>query len=892
MNITAENFRTLCAEKNAKSVDDLQHRRIPELVEGQVHRHWAFSTARDMRGMERLIGQWGSATNLSCFVLSDETGVATQGGGLFGGMFYRQTGSNVYSTPLHGEVFETADGKWTATVRYEHTMNPPWLEVDFVIEVRETVDSSTRLWVFKKESVSKINETEEVIVGSNFDIDSIVEGTIYLNDVSVGTANFIPVAGALILSVPERYNMQTIDGPQIDDEELVGVHRSTSITSIKRRRLGSKPNDKQFVLLQILRRWYNDSLDYSKVGTQWRIRNGEAYHSGATSVVLELTNVDPSTARTLSDSLPTIASTFTNEIYTLTDGLLEGTWYNRHSTYEIEEDGSATILWMQSIHNNDDFWVGHKAGLHASSMDFYKVGATESSKADFLANYYFDPDLNFYYREASSGPYTKKNGVTGSGAMPSSAVPLDTALEGRTSRIRSSYDSTKDEWFIEATIHWGLEDTRFAMASRFASKLTPIASITYDSGYGITRATMNTLEGYYSSIDSGVTRNIDFSKNEDGTYDYEAVEVTVAGFVMEYKLGATMVYMGHKMTMPPTTDAARYNTYPDGTYHLLGKSGSWPTATTSIDTSINIQALARYNEQDDTWSWNIPVTEPESNSFEGTGGNALINYGYPEKEDRFLGWHENNAAPNGLDLVGDHIAVTVTIGATPTELTGRQVSVRSVRGERFLNKKISYAVYETIFTAPIEEEDEWFFVGAAAGFDRNKRVLLSGSSKGIGTSAAGDASYGAYGFASSATDNAIFNLAQNTIRGESSGVGEFPAFHIVEHATVRKRSVARYRKFFTRNPTDSDLTAAGIKSEMTEAIRVTLTPIDGGTPAEVANPLIGTTFDIRRINEHLWVVEKAVVTHGTKASEALDEDALTILEDNISYNDDILYPYP
>lgn len=195
------------------------------------------------------------------------------------------------------------------------------------------------------------------------------------------------------------------------------------------------------------------SAPYSEAETHWRVANVSAYHSGSSRLVLELRDVDPEYARELAQELPVSPETLTNAVYTMTDGLVEGTWYNRSAVAEYDEAGVGVVRWFLSLHNNDDFWVSYYPSSSVSAIAFYKIGAVDTSKEDFLDNYYFAPDLHWYY-SADGAAYTRLDGEDASGSLPADAANLRTAVEGRQVRVGPSYSDERGDWFLSADIQF------------------------------------------------------------------------------------------------------------------------------------------------------------------------------------------------------------------------------------------------------------------------------------------------------------------------------------------------------------------------------------------------------------------------------------------------------
>ena len=752
--LTAQVFRTTCAEKIFESVDDIQHRYIPELKEGQLARRLGFSSARALRDVERLMNQWGSPKNLCHFVLSDLTGIVTLAGEQFGGMFYQSVGDSVYATPEINEAFESRDGTWAAVVRYEHAANPPYDTYDFVIELTETVNAVSRIWVFKVEDIAKGDPEHEAIPGESAIINTKLTGKIYLNDVEVGDGEFIPIHDELIYEVPERYNVQDIDSPEIDDGIVHGLYRSAGMQVVKRRRLGGSTTDKQHILIQILRRWYNNDSDYTKIGTNWRIRNDAAFHSGSSQIILELPNVDPSKAREITEALPVSPATFTNTIHTTTDGLLEGTWTNKNATFEISDDGSATILWLLSLHNNDDFWFTYKNKKDETAINFYKTGAVTTSKDDFFENYYFEPTGDWYYSTAGTpgvGAYTKKNGVDATGILPVDSARLGDEQDNRVTLVSADFSDERDEWFITARIVYSNEDDSFlfnTIDNRVSYQQSKTTSISKEWGYGLSKTTIVAVKDKYDDAAlNGEIRRLEVVKNKDnGTYDFIGVIILKTGVSSSISLGNKIFYIGVQEDEEPTA------------------------LSLGISVTANVNGAINYNVDDDTWSWSIVESLTREIDGERPGGESMITYGEPLEIIKEWQYAGKTTLPNGgVPDIGSY----ESDGKSMTR-TKYDVSINTQ------DSTYSWKKTETTITVPLGSHP----MGGNSFVERDHRLMRNWAMDGLGDA-----------WKTSTVDSPLANML---------------ALYWAQISRYRGVDTASERYFYVQQPTGAMLSADGI----------------------------------------------------------------------------------
>jgi hypothetical protein len=359
----------------------------------------------------------------------------------------------------------------------------------------------------------------------------------------------------------------------------------------------------------------------------WRLANGNVWHSGSSQVILELRDVDPLNARDIAEALPITPDKFTNAIYTVTDGLLDGTWYNRQATYSFEETGVAVVRWFLSRHNNEDFWTTHYADEETATMEFYKLFATDTSKEDFLDNYYFDPDLNWYYTEDGGTNYTKLNGVdTAATPMPPTADNLRTPVEGRSALVQADYSDQRDDWFLTSIIRFGLGDETFlydGVDNRLTYSQSKTTSISKEWGFGVGDAVITAVKAKYAAPPAnGVVHRVEISKVEGSLYNFTGITITKSGTSSTLSFGNKTIHLGRQEQNEPTA------------------------AGLGIAATSNVNAEVSYNVEDDTWSWTITERKTQDLDGEGPAGEAMVTYGEPLEVIREWHYTGKDTLPN------------------------------------------------------------------------------------------------------------------------------------------------------------------------------------------------------------------------------------------------------
>ena len=195
---------------------------------------------------------------------------------------------------------------------------------------------------------------------------------------------------------------------------------------------------------------------YAALDTQWRLFQGIDYHSGSSKLVLEMPDFDPAFVREVSEALPLTPNKFTNGIYTLSDGLIEGTWYNRMAVYSIDERGVGILRWYLSRYFNQDLYFPYQASTTEKAADFHKIHMPPDTVQTFFEQYYFDTDAVYVSTDGGTN-YISKNGVTESGVVPATADRLDTVVSGRIVQLTENPNEETDEITLLARITWATD---------------------------------------------------------------------------------------------------------------------------------------------------------------------------------------------------------------------------------------------------------------------------------------------------------------------------------------------------------------------------------------------------------------------------------------------------
>lgn len=192
-------------------------------------------------------------------------------------------------------------------------------------------------------------------------------------------------------------------------------------------------------------------------------------------------------------------------------------------------------------------------------------------------------------------------------------------------------------------------------------------------------------------------------------------------------------------------------------------------------------------------------------------GSYVIQHGLPDERTRLVYNVVAATLPENLDLTGDYEDIPLAEYGTVVDLSGRRVVRRTTRDERLLDDlQFSYDLVELILTAPIAPADAWFSVGRAVQAEAQDNRLST---------------------------YRVQDLSYDYIRTITA-----PRWRAV--------TVERFRKFFVRQPTDADLTAATADAD---------TDADYSAPEGGRGP--DTVYTHGQFGQ-LHFVEKRVTTRG------------------------------
>lgn len=448
------------------------------------------------------------------------------------------------------------------------------------------------------------------------------------------------------------------------------------------------------------------SSAHAQTTTKWRRLTGETYTSGTSSLVLSMANVDPAYVDTIEQEA--LSETYTDEIYLLTDIVLDGTWHSiKRESFMSQETGLYEVRWHLSRYDSEETGFFYMTGNDETIIQIIKKDCSEEEKNRFFEHYFFDSAGDWYEQDpASLGNYLKKNGSTETGAIPATAEKLTIQVNNRMSRVQVQMNEVQRDWMIDAYVAFVSEDARYSSkdANQFTVDSTPVVTSKFDYGFALTKASMDLVEAYYQ--DGGVTgteRKIQITRNQQNTYDYVASELVIAGFQTVMKVGPSNYYSGFHYAKKPTTDSAV----------AAGAPSEWELL--AIDAKNEVSAQVFYNQGDDTWNWFIVEKLPKDEQLTG-GVNPDIMFGHPLKITRiweYTGQTSIDHIATGYDDVGYY--------NSDKELVITDYDVRVDKD----TLTFSYTRTETIITAPADPDipDGWYIIGWDAYPERDTRNL-------------------------------------------------------------------------------------------------------------------------------------------------------------------------
>jgi hypothetical protein len=282
------------------------------------------------------------------------------------------------------------------------------------------------------------------------------------------------------------------------------------------------------------------------------------------------------------------------------------------------------------------------------------------------------------------------------------------------------------------------------------------------------------------------------------------------------------------------------------------------------------------NKDDGTWQWTIrhiseteDVVGAEDPSTDTSG--FIIEYGDPKDFVRYVGHYTaQTITPGSLSLMGYYEDVPANTFGTHAALKDRRKVTPFIKNEKVIDGKFNYDLFERVQTPQINDDDGWYYHGATESLLREKETLARETVYYDGKKLPGLGS-----------DDTLFveifkNTAGGTIAGADTDgddiiqldeiqanaaggnqMGTAPILARLQLASKRRRTVERWRKYFARKPTDSDLSGSMDTGTTTikaawDAVRNEQT---SGTPPDAAE---ATTFDVVT-TQFGWAIEKLVV---------------------------------
>lgn len=567
-----------------------------------------------------------------------------------------------------------------------------------------------------------------------------------------------------------------------------------------------------------------------------------------------------------------------------------------------EVDIYISLVWFDD-HDDKGVIFRGQYGEVSADIELQDVGET---RRDAFVNYtYLDASGNWYYCEDVGAGYTAKNGdTTLSGALPADAKKLDEEVEGRQLRVRTTQDRATDQWtvlisarFVSGDVRCGYIDTD----ERLSYKPSPLASITIDLAYNITKTQLDSAIAHYATTPADGTQRSMSPPRRDaitGLYSFEAIEVASTAVAVAFRIGPEMVYKGYNYPKYPTTDLAAFNAdNPEAVgsvptsdnYYLIGAewdatlnggAGGW---TCLIDSTSNITQTIDQNEANGTWQWTIRHIAEDSGDSIGPGdldGNTSFIFEYGDELDfmRYVGRYTQQQITLGaVSLLSYYENVPTNTFGTHSALTNRRKVTPVIRNERVEDGNLSFDLYERVQTPHIQDDDGWYYMGGTESLIRKKEDLANQVIDMMG-----------YGFPRNTLtgvdegstifreilqkDDTDISSADSVGDGKLSladiiadiagGGGTYintttPILARLQLASKRRRTVHRQRKYFMRRPSESDLDNSAYDGtySIKEKWDLVKNEQTSGT-APTAEEAI--TFDIVRVGEQ-WAVEVMIV---------------------------------
>ena len=481
-----------------------------------------------------------------------------------------------------------------------------------------------------------------------------------------------------------------------------------------------------------------------------------------------------------------------------------------------------SFIWFS---DDSEKWTIYQGAYGETRTTVLLEDVSEERRDDFVENTYLASDGHGYYSEDGTN-YALKDGEPASGTLSSvGAKGLNEVVEGRQVEIRTQQDRTTRLWTVVVDIRIMSSDKRcswdyIGSDTRLSYKANRNTSVTIDQAYNVTYTELAAAMAYYNITPAdGIRRQISQPRLDPSTglYSYEAIEVTVIPEVIGSANPSTANH-------PTTTYVFQFGDQLDYNRFVCKKTG---------------QAIT----------------------------------------------------PGALNLLSYFEDVPTNTFGTHAALPNRRKVTPFIRNHVIVDGMLEYELWERVQTPQINDGDAWFYHGATEAYDRRsemlsnevispKGYLFSGVKLDVGTGAYERRNFSPFseliltreGENASVADkdkDGVIGLADlaGSITESIPGIAvsdlaeTTPILARVQLCSKQRRTVERWRKYFLRKPTNSDLTNCYDSDGVTimaawDAVKAVET---GGTSPDATTV---TTFDIIE-EQNGWAIEKLVVKTDT-----------------------------
>lgn len=564
-----------------------------------------------------------------------------------------------------------------------------------------------------------------------------------------------------------------------------------------------------------------------------------------------------------------------------------------YSAAQDKEAGSIDIRvylsWSDELNSESGTIIYGRYGEVVTQISLNDVGS--ETRDNFLEYTYIASSGHWYYSENGS-TYTKMDGATASGSLPTS-YKLGTNVEGRRGAIRSQLNIQTNRWTVLVEFAHVSADQRCGAVGGTVLSYSSNnkTAITIDLAYNLSRSQLAAAFAYYTTPADGVNRQISQPRRDEvtGLYSFEAIEITTTPIATSFRVGPEIVYVGYNYKKKPTTDATLFNadnppeTEGDGipvsdNYYLIGgyfvSTSTWATDISATSTVVGGPEL---NQANNTWNWRIrhisPATQAigQANPTTQPSTDFIFEYGDDHDYMRYVGHYDmQTIVLNSISLKSYWEDIPADMFGTDSALTDRRKVIPIIRNENIVDGKLTFDLWERVLTPDINDDDGWYYMGATEALERNKetlvneKVLIDGEEYDTTTH---PVSWHLVNFAgadistlvSAGSDPVLLSDLQysgDKAAPSASSASDFAILSRLQLASKRRKVVHRYRKYFLRRPTTSDLT--NTIDSGSDSIKDTWDYVKTAVAASSPSALIATTFDIIQVNG-MWAVEKMVV---------------------------------